>query len=92
MRKTKLAESKQEAIRQARELVEQDYGCNPRDRRWLVGVAPHSYDRKEYHTEINVLEGSSPKGYVLITSRLGGGTVIAFDHCLKELRRIEWSE
>jgi hypothetical protein len=87
MRKIKLAKSKEDAIQLARELI-QDYG---EDRRWLITAPPDSYAREQYHCEVQVLEGSPPRGYVLVASRHAGGTVIAFDSLLRELKRFDWS-
>jgi hypothetical protein len=68
-----------ESILRARAAVEKKYGTNPGDRKWLVGVAPDSYSDKSYRTEVHVLEGSPPKGYVIVFGHNGGGRTIAFD-------------
>lgn len=50
-------------------------------RRWLVGHPPDSYGSKAYRTELHVLEGSPPKGFVVVNHGLAvalsnGGTFL----------------
>ncbi len=68
-----------EAVAKAHASVEKAYRCKPGERRWLVGAAPDSYGNATYRSEIHVLEGSPPKGYVLVLAEDGRGTVIALD-------------
>ncbi len=56
----------QERVELAKRGVEQAYGARPGERRWLVGLTPPSYEDTHYEVSLFVLEGSPPKGFVLV--------------------------
>jgi hypothetical protein len=82
--------NKLEAIKKARKAVEKVYGDS--GRKWLVGEAPDSYDNPHYRTEIHVLEGSPPKGYVAVFGHHNCGVVIAFDSSEKRIHKWVWQD
>jgi hypothetical protein len=61
----------QEAVAEAKQAVEDHLygGPDPSrqvNRRWLSATPPHSYDDPAYAVEFLVLEGSPPKGMVIV--------------------------
>jgi hypothetical protein len=79
--------TRDEAIKLARA-----YSCEFEDegREWLVGTAPHSYNDPAYRTETHVLEGSGPKGYVVIADRRMSGDAIAMNAGLFPTAVFSW--
>jgi hypothetical protein len=89
--KTKSVKGRDEAIQLARKRAEHNYGVVSGERQWLISTAPDSCGKPEYHVEVQALEGSPPKGYVLAVSRSSThGTAIAYDCGLKEVGRFTW--
>ena len=76
----------------ARTAVEKRFHAKPGDRKWLVGHAPDSYDNPHYRTEIHVLEGSPPKGYVVVFGHHNGGMTIAFDCSERRIHGWAWMD
>ncbi len=66
----------EERVEAAKRGVEHAYGAKPGERRWLIGVTPPSYGDTEYEVSLFVLEGSPPKGFVLVYAG-GAGHVLA---------------
>ena len=60
-------EELEKLIEKAKEKVEKDYDphglCK---RQWLEATPPNSYRSKEYKVTVFVLEGSPPKGYIIV--------------------------
>lgn len=52
------------ALARAKQAVERAYGCKPGERRWVKGGVAAAYG--EETTVVYALEGSPPKGYVLL--------------------------
>ena len=84
--------NKDTSIVKARATVEKSYSKKSESRKWLVGNAPDSYGNAHYRTEIHVLEGSPPKGYVVVFGHHNGGTTIAFDCFEKQIHRWNWCD
>jgi hypothetical protein len=82
--------NKATSILKARAAVEKAYCKKPEGRKWLVGFAPDAYNDLHYRTEIHVLEGSPPKGYVVCFGHHGGGVTIAFDCNERIIHRWNW--
>jgi hypothetical protein len=74
------AVTREEAILRAREAVRQRYG-GAGDRQWLVAVLD-SYDDPCNRIEFHVLEGSPPKGWVVVDQ----GTAIAYDQSGRRIK------
>jgi len=83
---------KDASIVKARKAVERRYSKKPEGRKWLVGYAPDSYSNPHYRTEIHVLEGSPPKGYIVVFGHHGGGTTIAFDCSERQIHKWIWMD
>jgi len=93
MSSVRLELNRQAATEKARRAVEKAYWCKPGERKWLVGVAPDSYSDAGYRTEIHVLEGSGPKGYVLVCGiEFGLGFTVAFGLDGRRLHTWNWRE
>jgi|HubBroStandDraft_1064217.scaffolds.fasta_scaffold07015_3 hypothetical protein len=60
------AKNRTEAIAKARARVERS--IEPRQCNWLAGAPPDSYGCADYRCELQVLEGSPPRGFVLLTN------------------------
>ena len=56
----------EQLIERAKRLVEHWYNCRQGERPWLEAEPPYSYDNPEYKVKLLVLEGSPPKGYILV--------------------------
>ncbi|MFZ3277604.1 MAG: hypothetical protein WB249_02575 [Candidatus Sulfotelmatobacter sp.] len=63
---SKRANNRTEAIAKARARVERS--IEPRQCNWLVGTPPDSYGFASYRCELQVLEGTPPRGFVLATN------------------------
>lgn len=75
----------EEHIELAKRAVERKYGAKPGERRWPIGTTPPSYDDTEYEVSLFVLEGSRPKGFVLVYAG-HNGHVLALDNGFKRIR------
>lgn len=84
--------NKAEAIAKAEAAVEKSYNSKPEGRRWLIGHAPDSYGDLNYRTSIHVLEGSPPKGYVVVFGHASCGKVMAFDCMEHRIGTWEWRD
>jgi hypothetical protein len=80
--------TREEAVRLARA-----YSCDFIDegRKWLVGAAPDPYNNSDYRTEIHVLEGSPPQGFVVVADSRGRGEATALNISLFPVAVISWS-
>ncbi len=72
--------NRQQAIDKARLRVDRGYSPKTGQRKWLVGIPPDSYGTEDYRSELHVLEGSPPKGYVLVLGHDHYGSVTGL-HC-----------
>ena len=87
----KVSKTRAEALKKARARVETAYGAKPGEREWLVGNSPDSYESENYRTEIHVLEGSPPKGYVVAASYNDcQGSATAFSLYMERLGAYRW--
>ncbi len=85
--------TRDEAIAKAHVSAEKSYHSTSGERRWLIGTVPDSYDNPKYRSELHVLEGSPPKGYVLVLWHgERHGCVVALDWDERKLRRWVWSD
>ena len=84
--------NKEVAIAKARAAVEKSYRAKPGDRKWLVGGPPDSYNDPHYRTEVHVLEGSPPKGYVVAFGHHNCGVAMAFDCSEKQIYKWTWQD
>jgi hypothetical protein len=77
-----------EAIQKARASVEKSAHCVQNPRRWLIGVAPVPYKISDHQaSEIQLLEGTGPKGYVVV---LGQGP--GYGYCNRNVPRQDTSQ
>jgi hypothetical protein len=67
-------EGKDVAIAKAREIVEEENGGSYN---WLTSFVD-SYGQERYRIELHVLEGSSPKGYIVVNCSEACETATAF--------------
>jgi hypothetical protein len=75
-------ESKEAGVEAARQLIEVDEDC--RGRKWLVTYAD-SYDEPRFRIELQVLEGSPARGYIVASP----DSITAFDMCDRIIKRFE---
>jgi hypothetical protein len=70
----------EDAIVAARACVEENYGCKPNSIPWKVGTVD-PYESADYRAEIHLINGTPPKGFVVVVRYNFGqnGKVIAFD-------------
>ena len=78
-----LVDNREEAIAKAKTYVEKRAGSPTGERNWLIAAAPDSYGDEYNRVELQILEGSPPRGFVLI----GRQRVVAMDaHFERALR------
>jgi len=88
VRKTGIT-SRDKAIRLAKQAVENTYG-SLKDRPWLIGTSPHSYQDERYRVETHVVQGTPPKGFIIASDRFDYGVVLALSGDLMPIAEFRW--
>jgi hypothetical protein len=90
--KTKTLKTYEEAITKARACVEKHLGRDPGVIPWRVGTVD-PFDEDDYRAELHLLNGTPPKGFVVVVRYNYGsdGKVIAFDLLMTRLAEWKWN-